>query len=211
VFIFTAFTTRIFGLTAKGGADMFDALRLAVIIPLAAALVTGSLVGLVMLTLAAWQRWPSVYAYIAAAGSALVSWLAWSARFVELVEYRLAPSRPKAALSQDPGAQTVNLHIHDDTDGYPSGSFLDRLPVSDAGLTDLANLIISGRSLTTSAMTRPGGPLDRPTWEALRDRLVNAGLLAWRSGIRQYGVEVTHRGMIVFSRLAEPKRPTHPL
>jgi hypothetical protein len=190
---------------------MFDALRLAVIIPLAVALVTGCLVGLVVLTLAAWRGWPSVYGFIAAAGSALVSWLAWSARFAELVEYRMAPSKPKAALRHDGGPQTVNLHIHDDTNGYPSGSFLDRLPVSDAGLADLADLIISGRSLTTSAMTRPGGPLDRPTWEALRDRLVSAGLLAWRGVNRQFGVEVTHRGMIVFSRLAEPKRPTHPL
>lgn len=184
---------------------MFDALRLTILIPATAALVTGVLFGLLVLALAAWLDWPVIWAAIAGAGAGLLAWLGWSARMAAILEYQLAPGLPKtqAALTQDAGPKTINLHIHrEDEGGVIEGAFLDRLPVSNAGLANLANLVISGQSLTTSAMTASG--LDRPTWEALRDRFISAGLLAWRSGNRQFGVEITHRGMIVFRQLAAP-------
>jgi len=184
---------------------MFDALRLAVIIPLAAALVTGALCGLLVLALCFWRGWPSIWAAIGGAGAALLSWLGWSARFADLVEYRLAPPRPRPVPIREAEPQTINLHIHrEDEGGYTEGAFLDRLPVSENSLADLANLVVSGQSLTTSAMTASG--LDRPTWEALRDRFISAGLLAWRSGSRVHGCEVTSRGLVIFRRLAAPKQ-----
>jgi hypothetical protein len=169
---------------------------------LLAALVTGSLAGLAVLTLATLRGWPSGYALIAAAGAALVSWLFGSARFAALVEYAIAPDKPKPAPFRDTGPQTVNLHIHktEDDGNVIEGEFLDYLPVSGEGLARLAELVVSGASLTTSAIT--AGGLPRATWENLRDRLVSAGLLAWRGGARAHGCVVTGRGLVVFRRLA---------
>jgi len=183
---------------------MRDDIQQTVIIPLAAALVTGAFCGLFAFALCAWQAWPASWAAIASAGSALLSWLAWSARFAQILEYQLAPGLPKIqATPTQADPQTVNLHIHsEDAGGYIEGAFLDQLPVSESSLATLANLVVSGQSLTTSAMTNSG--LDRPTWEALRDRFISAGLLAWRSGNRLHGCEVTGRGLVIFRRLAAP-------
>lgn len=190
---------------------MRDDLRRTVIIPLAAAVITGALAGLLLLALCVWQNWPVIWVAIGAAALALLSWYGWSARFAQILEYQLAPGLPKAQPAPSQAkAQTVNLHIHqEDEGGYLEGAFLDRLPVSDAGLAALANLVISGQSLTTSQITA-SGLLDRPTWEVLRDRFISAGLLAWRSGSRAHGCEVTGRGMTIFRRLADPTPPAPP-
>lgn len=191
---------------------MRDDLRRTVIIPLAAVVITGALTGFLLLALCAWQSWPAIWAAIAGAAAALLSWYGWSARFAQILEYQLAPGLPKSQpVPIQAKAQTVNLHIHrEDEGGYLEGAFLDRLPVSDAGLASLANLVVSGQSLTTSQITA-SGLLDRPTWEALRDRFISAGLLAWRAGSRAHGCEVTNRGLVIFRRLADPTRPAPPL
>jgi len=186
---------------------MRDDIRLAIAIPAAAALVTGALVFVLVCALAAWRGWPVVYAPITAAAAALVSWLVWSARFANLVEYRLAPNRPKAVPDITPG--TVNLHIHrvDDTGNVIEGAFVDDLPISGDRLSRLAALVVNGASLTTSGMM--AGGLTRSQWENVRDRLLKAGLLEWR-GSRSHGCEPTERGMRVFSKLADIPRATTP-
>jgi len=186
---------------------MFDDLRRTVFIPLGLAMATGGLCGLLLLALAAWRGWPVAWAAIGSAAAALLSWLAWSARFASALEYKIAPGLPKihTALTHEAGAQTVNLHIHKlDPDGYNEGVFLDRLPVSASSLAALANRAITGQSLTTAAMSEI---LDRPSWEALRDRFISAGLLTWRAGSRAHGCEVTARGVTIFRRLAAPTTP----
>jgi hypothetical protein len=129
-----------------------------------------------------------------------------------ILEYRLAPGLPKAQAlgSLADGPQTVNVHIHrEDEGGYIEGAFLDRLPVSESSLANLANLVISGQSLTTARMV--GSGISRTNWEILRDRLVSSGLLSWRGGGREHGVEPTNRGMRVFEKLADTTTPTpHP-
>jgi hypothetical protein len=188
---------------------MHDDIQQTVIIPLAAALITGAFCLLLVLTLGAWFDWPAAWAGIAGAGAAFLTWCGWSARMAHVLEYRLAPDLPKTQAAPGQAApRTINLHIHsEDENGYPEGAFLDRLPISDSRLAELATLAISGRSLTTSQITA-GGVLDRPTWEVLRDRFISAGLLAWRSGSRTHGCEVTGRGLVVFRRLAAARRPT---
>jgi len=188
-----------------------DDLQRTVYIPALAGLVTGAFVASFALALCAWFGKPAAWAAIAGAGAGLLAWLGWSARMAAILEYRLAPGQPRIqATPTQADPQTVNLHIHsEDAGGYIEGAFVDGLPISSAGLATLANLVVSGQSLTTSAMTNSG--LDRPTWEALRDRFINAGLLAWRSGNRLHGCEVTGRGLVIFRRLATPPRDTPPL
>jgi len=177
---------------------MRDILLLEFLVTLAAG-VTGGFVLLLALALARVCGWPTSYAYIAAAGAALFSWLAWSSRAADILEHltgaaRKPPTTPKNA--------TVDLRIHEERGEYLVGTFLDRLPVSDDGLAALAGMVLSGQSLTTSVMT--AGGLSRANWELLRDRFISAGLMQWRGGNRNFGVEITGRGMRVFSRLASP-------
>lgn len=190
---------------------MLDMFRLAIIIPAAAALITGALVGALTLALAAWQGWPMLYGLLAAAVTALLSWLAWSARYAEIIEHRIAPDLHKAQPQPDKTPKEINLRIHEVKGEYLEGAYLHRLPVSEQALAALANQVISGQSLTTSQITG-SGLLSRPDWEGLRDRFISAGLLTWRGGNRQYGVEITQRGRAVFQRLAQPGEapPTHP-
>jgi len=187
---------------------MRDDLELTVIIPCLAALVTGALSGALVLALAAWRGWAPVYALVAGSLAALLSWLVWSARFAALLEYQIAPDRQLDQSTQK-DSPTVNLRIHrEDEGGYLEGTFLDRLPVGDRALSNLARQVVAGQSLTTTAMT--GSGLSRTQWEVLRDRFVSAGLLSWRSGNRAHGCEVTARGMLIFRRLADPESPTPP-
>jgi hypothetical protein len=189
---------------------MNDFLRLAVVIPLAAASITGVFVLALALALAAWRGWPSVYAFIAAGAAALLSWLIWYARFAEVVAHRIAPDLHPAQPQppQDMTPKEINLRIHEERGEFLQGTFLDRLPVGADTLAALATQAISGQSLTTSAVT--AGGISRANWELLRDRFINAGLLQWRGGNRQYGVETTPRGRVVFSRLANHTPPSHP-
>lgn len=175
-----------------------DILRLAIIIPLLAAVITGALVLALALAVAAWQRWPGMYALIGAAGAALLSWFAWAGRMAQILEYRLAPGLPKPTQAKE---QTLNLRIHE----AQSGVFLD-LPVNEQALAALAGMVLSGQSLTTSQVCASGF-LTRASWEGLRDRFVSAGLLSWRGGARQWGVEITPRGWAIFKRLADPTHP----
>jgi hypothetical protein len=175
-----------------------------ILIPAAAALITGALAGCLCLALGALASWPLAWSAIVAAGSALASWFGWSARFARIVEYRLAPGLPQLPPAPMMDPRTLNLHIHrEDEAGIVEGAFLDRLPVNEQGLAALAGLVLSGGSLTTSQITA-GGLMTRSAWEALRDRFVSAGLLQWRGGNRQFGVELTARGWSVFRRLAVP-------
>jgi hypothetical protein len=176
-----------------------DILLLEIVITLAA-LVTGCFVYVLALALASVCGWPVGYAWIAGAGAALFSWLVWSSRAADILEHLTGSQRRKPP--QDTSPKEINLRIHEERGEYLEGTFLDSLPVSDNGLATLADLVVSGQSLTTSAMT--GSGLDRRTWEALRDRFISAGLLTWRSGSRVHGCEVTSRGMVVFKRLASP-------
>ena len=191
---------------------MLDTLRMAVIMPLAAAIVTGCLFGLLVCALGAWRGWPALYGFIAAAAAAFITWLGWSARVASLVEYTIVPDKPKATPTQDTGPQTINLHVHreDESGNVIEGAFVDSLPISGEGLARLAELVISGQSLTTSAMTATG--ISRAAWESLRDRFIRAGLLEWRGGTRVHGVECTVRGLTIFRRLADsrPSPPTPP-
>src|SRR3972149_8336418 len=147
-----------------------DYIRLAVFIPLLVALVTGSFAGFVVLAMATLRGWPVAYALVTAAGAALASWLFGSARFAALVESAIAPDRPKPAPFRDPGPQTGNLHIHkrDDDDNIIDGEFVDNLPLSAEGLQRLAELVVSGASLTTSAITACG--VSPPTLGKLHHR-----------------------------------------
>jgi len=176
-------------------------LKLVILIPLLAALATGFLGGLLVLVLAAWRGWPWVYGYIAGVGITFISWLGWSKRFAELIEYTLAPDLHQDKISTDQAPQTINLRIHENKGEYQDGTFLDRLPVRDDELASLANHVISGQSLTTSAVTGMG--FDRRTWESLRDRFISAGLLSWRGGTRVHGCEVTSKGLAVFRQMVD--------
>jgi hypothetical protein len=186
---------------------LIEDLRRTVLIPLAAALITGILVAVLALSLGTWLSWPPIWAGIAGAGAALMAWLAWSARFANILQHQLAPDLEEAAVvAPGPmGPQTITLRIDQENEGgYVEGAFLDRLPVSDIELARLAERVVAGGSLTTSAMAGPGRSMDRPTWEILRDRFITAGLLRWRGATRAHGCEVTLRGMKVFQRLASP-------
>ena len=184
---------------------MRDILLLEIVITLAA-LVTGCFVLLLALALARVCGWPVSYAYIAAAGAALFSWLAWSARVADILEHLTGAAR-KPPQDTSPKNATVNLRIHEERGEYLEGTFLNRLPGGENVLTALANLVISGRSLTTSQVCA-SGLLGRADWEELRDRFVFAGLLKWRGGNRAHGCEVTPRGLAVFRRMAAPHSPT---
>lgn len=196
---------------------MRDDLRRIVFVPLAAAAITGALSGLFVLIICAWRGWPAVWAALAAPAVALYAWLAWSAKVTRILEYRLAPGLPRIqaasparAMTQTAMDQTVDLRIHrEDEGGYLQGTFLYHLPGGEKALAALANLVISGQSLTTSQVCA-SGLLGRADWEQLRDRFVFAGLLRWRGGNRAHGCEVTGRGLAVFRRLADPTRKTPP-
>ena len=181
---------------------MRNLIMLEIVITLAAA-VTGVFVLLLALALARVCGWPNAYAFIAAAGAALFSWLAWSSRAADIIERVNAPA-PRKPLppphDPTPKNATVNLRIHEG-DEFLSGQFLD-IPVSQSVLAALAGHALRGDTLSTSAITGYG--ISRRTWEATRDKFVRAGLLTWRDGNRQAGVVVTSRGQRVFERLATP-------
>jgi hypothetical protein len=175
-----------------------------------AAVLTGGLVLLLGLALASVTGWPVSYALIAAAAAALFAWIVWSSRAAEILEHlsgadQRKPTRP----AKDKAPKEINLRIHAETPGgFLEGVFLDRLPICEANLVELAHLVVNGQSLTTSAMT--GSGISRATWEILRDRLLSAGLLAWRPGSRSQGCQVTSRGMAVFRRMAAHTPPPTP-
>lgn len=172
-----------------------------------AALVTGTFVLLLALALARVVRWPVSYALIAGAASTLFSWLVWSSRAANILEHMHIPERRKPP-TQDltPKHATVDLRIHAERPGgYLEGTFLDRLPVAESALVELARRALEGQSLTTSQMT--AGGLSRADWETLRDRLIGAGLLSWRFGSRAHGCQTTSKGRAVFSRMASPTPP----
>lgn len=183
---------------------MLEVILLEIVLILAA-VTTGGFVWLLALALARVCGWPAEYALIAGAGAALLSWLAWSSRAADILERLTGADRRKP---QQTRPKEINLRIHEEKGDYLEGTFLNRLPVGAETLFDLANQVINGQSLTTSAMT--GNGIDRATWETLRDRLIASGLLAWRGGNRSQGVEVTARGMAVFRRMAAPTSPSTP-
>lgn len=166
----------------------------------AAALITGVLTLALALALCAVTGWPVVYAFIAGAGAALFTWLVLLNRTADALEavnhIRKPPPPPH---DPTPKNATVNLRIHEG-DEYLTGQFLD-IPVSQSVLAALAGHALRGDTLSTSAITGYG--ISRRTWEAVRDKFVRAGLLAWR-GDRRGGVVVTSRGQRVFERLATP-------
>jgi hypothetical protein len=184
---------------------MQDDLLRAVVIPFLQSVITAVIVGGLGWLVCYLTRWPWQAAAILALVVLLGSWLSrvmWWSRLTARALTGEAEAFEPAELQPEP--QTINLHISQETEGgYLEGAFLDRLPVDDDTLAELASDVINGRSLTTASITRPGGPLDRASWELLRDRFISAGLLAWRSGSRAHGCEVTSKGLAVFKRLAK--------
>ena len=178
----------------------------AVLIPFLQAGVTGLLCGGLAWMLCALIGWPVMLAAILGGGATLTQWLLHVARYQltaarKTGELETITSYTLPAASEPPA--TIDLHLtQEDTGGYMSGEFLDRLPVSDTDLATLAALALSGRSLTTAAMSKPAGPFERAAWEVLRDRFIQAELLAWRGNNRKNGLEMTGKGKVVFGRLA---------
>lgn len=184
----------------------------ALLIPFGQSLITGLLTGIFFGALVAVFRiqvsaW-SVGAISGSAG-ALLAWLSsrnfWRWTIERLLGDTLNLGHEQPAPQPElPAPQPVRVEVIQDEGRR--GDFLD-LPCRDK-IPLLASGVLSGRQFSLSAWTGQNALFSRSEFEAVRDALLTAGLVAWRrEGAPAQGVTLTASGRAVFKRLASPTTP----
>jgi hypothetical protein len=166
---------------------------------LSVSLGSGFVVAVGVLLLAWGLRWPARVALVVSGVTVIVVWVlalrlagrAWFA--VETV----SPVEQGQQLAEVP---VLRVEVHEPE--AAAWRFLD-LPGTSDQLSALARGMLAGR-LAESDWTGRGGLYSRADFRALRGQLLDRGLLAWRNvDAPAQGLELTHAGRAVFTRLVE--------
>lgn len=190
-----------------------DPLRDGVAVPGLQAAITGGVCGLAALAVCAWFElpWLAIGGTVAAVATA-GAWLSYRGRWQWLLEritgadlnmdgfigQPLPPASPALPASIRVELAQNNGHQVD---------FID-LPVSPEKLPSLARGLLAGRSFNQTAWTGSGGIFSRSEFDALRDTMIQRGLMSWRNPeAKAQGCELTAAGRAVMRRLADSPTP----
>lgn len=175
----------------------------AVLIPLAAALITGSLAGAVVLAVAWAAGTPNPWqpAAILASLAALIFWLVGHSRARKAGEL-------ERGLVVDPPLETTTkgatIRVEMRSDNGRAMDYAD-LPATLDQLRALADGLQNGAPLTVGSWTGHRRPFSRSEFENLRAELVRRNLAAWRNpAAPAQGCELTPQGRAVFKYLSTP-------
>jgi len=103
---------------------------------------------------------------------------------------------------QQAPALTAPIRVEVSRDEGRAVDFID-LPVKPEKLPQLARGLLAGRSFNQTAWTGSAGIFSRSEFDALRDTMIQRGLLAWRNPeSKAQGCDLTAAGRAVMRRLA---------
>ena len=178
-----------------------------ILLPLAAALITGAMTGAVVLT---WG-WALNFAHplqpaaIVAALATVITWLAGydRARRVSEIERGIIADPPLPAEINP--ARTIRVELRGD-DGRKM-DYVD-LPASFDQLHTLAMGLQSGTPFAVSSWSGTGRPFSRSEFETLRAEMIARGLASWRNPhAPAQGAELSAAGRAVIKYLATTPPP----
>lgn len=190
----------------------YQGLRTAVVIPLAQSGVTGTITGLLALSLAWAARMdnPVVLGAMAATTSHLVTWLILLYRWYSTMEYfeSLLDTKPDIQKNDQASVKTVerpNLRL--DITNHNRVQILD-LPIQPEQLKGWADGLANGLSLSESTWTGSGKLFATSEYRSLRDTLIHRGLARWKNpGSPKQGWELTVAGRAVVRETAMQSLP----
>ena len=179
-----------------------------VVVPGLQAAITGALVGLAALAVAAWLKWPYwAVGGTAAALATLGAWLSYRGRWAWLLERMLgADITGDGVIGQpEPEPEPLRVIVDHTEDGSRSTDFID-LPVDRERAGTFARALLDGyRGFSLNAWTGRGALFSRREYDALVATFIQRGLATWRNPqAHAQGVELTAAGRAVIRRLAEP-------
>jgi len=192
----------------------YQGLRTAVVIPLTQSSVTGSVAGLMALSLA-WAAQvdnPVAMGALAASISHLLTWLVMLRRWYSTVEYfeSLLDTKANAQDENPISVETIekpNLRL--DITDRNRVQILD-LPIQPEQLLSWADGLANGLSLSESTWTGSGKLFSTSEYRSLRDILIQRGLARWKNpGSPKQGWELTVAGRAVVREAALKSLP-HP-
>lgn len=189
-----------------------DPLRDGVIVPLAQAVITGVMAGIVAGGIWALARWPFspwLVGLIAGSGVMFFSWLAYRSNWQMVFE-----SITGADLNKDgyigpppvvvqPPKEPEKIRIEVIQDEGKAGDWID-LPYPEK-LPELSRGLLEGkRQFSQTTWSGRGHLFSRAEFETLRGELIRRGLARWKNPeAPSQGVELTPAGKAVLRRLAE--------
>jgi hypothetical protein len=186
---------------------MHDDLMRTIVIPTLASLITGLLVGMLILCLVFWRSWPAIWAAIGGLAAALLTWWAWSARFARVLEVQLTPDLPQPDTSQviEPLPEVIHLRIDNERPGgYIDGQFIE-LPTDPDRLRRLASGLTNGAPLSVHNWTGSRAVFTRHEFETIRVELERRGLAENRGG--NIGFTLTAPDRAIMRKLASSTTP----
>lgn len=185
-----------------------------VVIPGAQAIITGVLCGIAALAITAWFNLP--FWAIGGTAAAVImagSWLAYRSRWQIVLENLLGVdlnhdgrigTQPLPQALPAPQAEQVRIELVQDQGRR--GDFID-LPYADR-LPQLAAGLTNGRQFAQAAWCGQSGIFSRSEFDALRDTMIERGLMAWKNPeAKAQGVVLTAAGRSVMKRLAGSTPP----
>jgi hypothetical protein len=187
-----------------------NSLQDGVIVPGLQAGITGGVCGVAAAAITAWFDLPfwaigGTTAAVAMAGA----WLSYRSRWQWLLEkitgadlnadgFVGEPTQPTAPVLPLPP-----IRVELASNNGHSVDFID-LPVKPEKLSALARGLLAGRSFNQTAWTGSAGIFSRSEFDALRDTMIERGLLAWRNPeSKAQGCDLTAAGRAVMRRLAD--------
>jgi len=185
-----------------------NSLQDGVIVPGLQAIITGAVCGLAAGAVTAWFELPfwaiaGTVAALATAGG----WLAYRGRWAWVFE-RLTGADLNAdgyigkPEPQQAPALPASIRVEVSRDEGRAVFYID-LPAKPEKLTQLARGLLAGRSFNQTAWTGSAGVFSRSEFDALRDTMIQRGLLAWRNPeSKSQGCDLTAAGRAVIRRLA---------
>jgi hypothetical protein len=182
-----------------------------VVVPGLQAAITGALVGLAALAVAAWLQWPFwAVGGTAAALATLGAWLSYRGRWAWLMERMLGvdingdqvigqPAEP------DPEPEPLRVIVDRTEDGSRITDYID-LPVDRERAGVFARALLDGnRGFSLTAWTGRGALFSRREYDELVTTFIARNLATWRNpAAHAQGVELTAAGRAVMRGLAEP-------
>ncbi len=192
----------------------YQEFQTAVMIPLAQSGVTGTITGLLALSLAwaAQMDSPAVLGALAATTSHLVTWLILLRRWYSTMEYFESLLDTKVNTQTDhqitvEAKETPNLRL--DITNHNRVQILD-LPIQPEQLHSWADGLANGLSLSESTWTGSGKLFSTSEYRSMRDTLIQRGLARWKNpGSPKQGWELTVAGRAVVREAAVQSLPYH--
>jgi len=180
----------------------YQGLHTAVVVPLAQSSVTGTVTGLMALSLA-WAAHiddPVALGALAAAVSHLITWLVLLRRWYSTMECfkSLLDTKPSTQADNQITTKSIakpNLRL--DITNHNRVQILD-LPIQPEQLKSWADGLANGLSLSKSTWTGSGKLFSTSEYRSMRDTLIQRGLARWKNpGSPKQGWELTVAGRAV--------------